>query len=71
MNEFDANQRLELVATERDRWHAVLSKPQVAPKPLDNSYDYIEADFALRLAAAAARVKASRGTLNLQSKTPQ
>jgi len=29
-----------------------------APKPLDNSYDYIKADFALRLAAAAARVKA-------------
>jgi len=58
ISEFDAHQELTLVATERDRWHSVLSKPQVAPKPLDNSYDYIEADFALRLAAAAARVKA-------------
>jgi len=58
ISEFDAQQELTLVATERDRWHSVLSKTKDAPKPLDNSYDYIEADFALRLAAAAARVKA-------------
>ena len=57
MNEFDANQRLELVGTERGRWHAVLKPKAAAPEPIDNRYDYIEPDFALRLAAAA-RVKA-------------